>query len=308
MKFQALKQFYKKHIMTFTLAVMVIGLVFLFLSPTIFITVPAGHLGVRWFRFFGGTDMSSAVQEGTHFKWPWDELYDYDARTQLVDREYDVITKDGLLVQIHLSILFRVKSEYLGILHKNVGPDYLNTTLIPELGAVARTVVAQYGAEEFYTTHRMEARNEILEEMHKRLYENNSYSPDGVVLIELDKIMLHSIVLPDRIIDAIEAKIEQFQLDQEYEYRVKVAIKEKERKRIEGEGIRELFDKIGEKDLSSYLRLAGINATLELAKSNNAKIIITGSSLNALPLLIGNDTNSPDAKIVDTEKLTNPKK
>ena len=308
MKIQALKQFYRKHIMTFTLAVMVIGLVFVYLSPTILVTIPAGHLGVRWFRFFGGTDTRSVVPEGTHFKVPWDEIYDYDARAQLVDKEYDVITKDGLLVQTHLSFLFRVKPEFLGLLHKNVGPDYLNTTLIPELGTVARTVVSQYGAEEFYTTRRIEARNEILAEMRKRLYENNSYSPEGVVLVDFDKIMLHSIILPKRISDAIEAKIEQFQLEQEYEYRLQVAIKEKERKRIEGEGVRDLFDKVGEKQIASYLRLAGINATLELAKSNNTKIIVTGSSLNALPLLIGNDTNPTDSNIGSADKSISLKK
>lgn len=310
MQFPVLKRFYEKYMMTITLAVMVIGLLFVYLSPTMMVTIPAGHLGVRWYRFHGGTAPGPAVQEGTRLKFPWDELYDYDARVQLIDQEYDLISKDGLLIQTHISFLFRIEPETLGILHKEVGPDYLNVVLIPELGAVARSVVAQYGAEEFYSTRRNDARDEILEEMRKRLFEDNAYSPHAVLLIEFDRVMLRSIKLPDRIANAIEAKVEQYQRQLEYDFRLQVETKEKERKRIEGEGVQALFDNIGAKEVPNYLRLVGINATLELARSNNAKIIVTGSSFNTLPLLIGNDAltptpaqQSPDAKIGATRNI-----
>ncbi|WP_181050088.1 prohibitin family protein [Methylobacter tundripaludum] len=293
--------------MTITLTVMIMGLLFVYLSPTMMVTIPAGHLGVRWYRFHGGTDQGPAVQEGTRLKFPWDELYDYDARVQLVDKEYDLITKDGLLITTHISFLYRIEPETLGILHKEVGPDFLNVVLIPELGAVARTVVAEYGAEEFYSTRRIEARDRILAEMRQRLIEDNAYSPDNVVLIEFDRVMLRSIKLPDRIANAIEAKVEQYQRQLEYDFRLQVETKEKERKRIEGEGVQALFDNIGAKEVPNYLRLVGINATLELARSNNAKIIVTGSSLNALPLLIGNDALPPPAQQPQAVKIETTK-
>jgi regulator of protease activity HflC (stomatin/prohibitin superfamily) len=293
MNFRAFKQFYETHIMNITLAVMVLGLIFVFLSPTMIVTIPAGHLGVRWYRFHNGTDLGPAVREGTRLKFPWDELYDYDARAQIVDQEYDVITKDGLLVATKISFLFRVKPDTLGLLHKEVGPDFVNEVLKPELGAIARSIISNYTAEEFYSTHREEAQDKILQAMVGELYEDNAYSPDGVVLVTFDRLMLKSIKLPDRVATAIEAKVEQFQRQLEYDFRLQTEVKEKQRKSIEGEGVRALFNNIGEKDLPSYLRLSGINATLELARSNNAKIIVSGSSLNALPLLIGSDTVTP---------------
>ncbi|MBD9358037.1 prohibitin family protein [Methylomonas albis] len=293
MQFAAFKPFYEKHIMNITLAVMVLGLLFVFLSPTMIVTIPSGHLGVRWYRFNNGTDLGPAIREGTRLKFPWDELYDYDARAQIVDQDYDVITKDGLLVATKISFLYRVKPDTLGLLHKEVGPDFVKEVLKPELGAVARSVISHYTAEELYSTHREEAQDKILQSMIGELYEDNAYSPNGVVLIAFDRLMLKSIKLPERIASAIEAKVEQFQRQLEYDFRLQIETKEKQRKSIEGEGVRALFDNIGGKDLASYLRLSGINATLELARSNNAKIIVTGSSLNALPLLIGSDTVTP---------------
>lgn len=307
MQFPILKRFCENYMMTITLTVMIMGLLFVYLSPTMMVTIPAGHLGVRWYRFHSGTDQGPAVMEGTRLKFPWDELYDYDARVQVVNQEYDLITKDGLLIQTQISFLFRIDPKTLGILHKEVGPDYLNVILIPELGAVARTVVAKFGAEEFYSTRRLEARDKILAEMRKRLFEDNAYSPDGVVLFVFDEIMLRSIKLPDRIATAIEAKVEQYQRQLEYDFRLQVEIKEKERKRIEGEGVQALFDNIGAKEVPNYLRLVGINATLELARSNNAKIIVTGSSLNSLPLLIGNDALSTPAQQPKAEKIETTK-
>jgi len=307
MQFPVLKRFYENYMMTITLAVMIMGLLFVYLSPTMLVTIPAGHLGVRWYRFHNGTDLGPAVPEGTHLKFPWDELYDYDARAQLVDQEYDVITKDGLLVATHISFLFRVNPETLGMLHKEVGPDYLNLILKPELGATARSIIANYTAEEFYSTYREEAQDKILAEMLAELREENSYSAKNTVLIVFDRIMLKSITLPERIASAIESKVEQFQRQLEYDFRLQVETKEKERKRIEGEGVQALFDNIGTKEVPNYLRLVGINATLELARSNNAKIVVTGSSLNALPLLIGNDTLIPPAQQPQAVKIETTK-
>lgn len=293
MQFPRVRRLHERYMMNITLTVMVLGLIFVYLSPILFVTIPAGHVGVRWYRFLDGTDTKTTVQEGTHMKFPWDEIYDYDARVKTVDQEYDAITRDGLMLRTTISFRYRIHARWVGVLHKNVGPDYLNVLLIPEIGTTARGLIAKYNAEEFYTRYRDQVRDEILVEMQRRLFENNSYSDEGIDVVALEQVMLKSIVLPDRVASAIEGKIEQYQRQLEYDFRLQIEAKEKERKQIEGEGVRRLFDQVGEKELASYLRLAGINATLELAKSPNAKIIISGSSLNALPLLIGNDSVPP---------------
>lgn len=288
-----LRQIYQDYMMAATLAVMVLGLVFVFFSPSMLVTIPAGHIGVRWYRFHGGTDTQTVLPEGVHFKWPWDQIYDYDARLQVMDQQYDVITKDGLLVHTTISFRFRIHRESVGTLHKNIGPDYINVLLVTEIGATARNAISQYTAEDFYTTYRAQVRNHILAEMKERLYKQDTHGQDGVDAVELEQVMLKSIQLPERVVTAIESKIAQYQRQLEYDFRLQIEAKEKERRRLEGEGVRLLFDNVGEKNLPSFLRLAGINATLELAKSNNTKIIVSGSSLSALPLLVGDEKVVP---------------
>jgi regulator of protease activity HflC (stomatin/prohibitin superfamily) len=47
------------------------------------------------------------------------------------------------------------------VLHKFIGPEYLETVITPEIGSQAREVVAKYTAEEVYTS-----RNKIEAQIH----------------------------------------------------------------------------------------------------------------------------------------------
>ena len=52
------------------------------LYPRIVHTIQPGHLGVKWYRFFNGTDVSAegVIPEGLALTFHWDILYIYDAR------------------------------------------------------------------------------------------------------------------------------------------------------------------------------------------------------------------------------------
>ena len=87
---------------------------------------------------------------------------------------------------------------------------------------------------------------------------------------------------------AINRKIEQYYISEEYKFRVAREIRESERKKIEAEGISE-FQRIVSQGISdSYLRWRGIEATLQLAQSSNSKIVIVGSGKDGLPIILGN--------------------
>lgn len=73
-----------------------------------------------------------------------------------------------------------------------------------------------------------------------------------------------------------------------YDYRLQREEKEKDRKRIEAEGIRIFQDIVKEGISEQFLKWKGINATLELAKSNNSKIVIIGAGEGGLPIILGN--------------------
>jgi regulator of protease activity HflC (stomatin/prohibitin superfamily) len=286
--------------MPVTLAALVAGLILTYLSPVLLVTVPAGHVGVIWYRFGKGTELDSIIPEGTSLKNPWNIAYVYDTRFQAVEQRYDAITSDGLLVQATVSLRFRIVGRHVGALHKNIGSDYLKVLLIPEIGVAARNVIAEFTAEELYATYRSRVSERILTDARVRVHSRNSAVHDGADLIEIDQVMLQLIELPERVEAAIESKIEQYQKSLEYDFRLRIAEKEARRKAIEGEGVHALFDTIGKEYIGGYLRMIGIDATLELARSDNAKIIIGGGMLRDFPLIFGNplqDTAPPSVKV-----------
>ena len=107
--------------------------------------------------------------------------------------------------------------------------------------------------------------------------------------VSLDDVPIESITLPAKISEAIEAKMAQQQLEQEYVYRLSVAGKEADRKRIESEGIRVYNDTVNRSLNPSVLAWQGITATQELAKSPNSKVVVVGSGKNGLPIILGQD-------------------
>ena len=64
---------------------------------------------------------------------------------------------------------------------------------------------------------------------------------------------------------------------------------EAERKKIEAQGIAD-FQKIVSDDISpNLLKWKGIEATKEIARSNNSKVVIVGGGEGGLPIILGND-------------------
>src|SRR5271157_4819878 len=112
-------------------------------------------------------------------------------------------------------------------------------------------------------------------------------------MLNLIDTRILGIELPSAIVAAIDRKIEQYYISEEYKFRVAREIRESERKKIEAEGISE-FQRIVSQGISdSYLRWRGIEATLQLAQSSNSKIVIVGSGKDGLPIILGNVEASP---------------
>ena len=82
---------------------------------------------------------------------------------------------------------------------------------------------------------------------------------------------------------AITSKLVEEQKMLEYDFRIQTAEKEAVRRKIEAEGIRE-FTQTSNIDI---LKWEGINATKELATSNNTKVIVVGTGEENLPIILG---------------------
>ncbi|MCE2957238.1 MAG: prohibitin family protein, partial [Flammeovirgaceae bacterium] len=100
---------------------------------------------------------------------------------------------------------------------------------------------------------------------------------------------IRSIKLPDQIRSSIENKLQQQQEALAYQYRLDKEKSEAERKRIAAEGESRANLIINNSLTDKLLKMRGIEATLELAKSPNTKIIVVGSGKDGMPLILGNN-------------------
>ena len=105
--------------------------------------------------------------------------------------------------------------------------------------------------------------------------------------IILDDLIVRKIDFPQSVQKAIENKITEFHKFKAYEYKLAREHQELERKRVEAEGIKIYKDTISKNITDNYLKWAGIEATKELAKSNNAKVIVIGAGEGGLPIILG---------------------
>ncbi len=273
-----LKRVWKKNRLQMIMTFLVTLFLFVYFLPHILVFVNAGEGAVKWKRFSGGTQIDRVYGEGSHFIWPWDKMHLYNLRTQEVRDSVDVLTLNGLTIHLDLSVRFYPNRNILGLLHKNVGPEYPTIIVLPEIEHVVRTVIGQYRAEEIYT-----AQNAIVERI-----VSESYREVEERYISLDDVLIRRIYLPEKIQSAIQRKIEQQQLVQEFDFRLQSAMKEAQRKRIEAEGISNYNKIIKDSLTDEILKYQGIEATKELAKSENAKVVVIGSGDDGLPIILGN--------------------
>jgi hypothetical protein len=110
--------------------------------------------------------------------------------------------------------------------------------------------------------------------------------------VALVDILIKDVRLPLAYSQAIERKLEQSQVVEEYRFRVEREALESERKRVEAEGIRAFQEIVTPAISESYLRWRGIEATLKLAQSPNSKVVVIGNSATGLPLILDTTTNS----------------
>ena len=73
----------------------------------------------------------------------------------------------------------------------------------------------------------------------------------------------------------------------EYKYKLEKEEKEAERKRIEAKGIADFQSIVTKTITEKLLKWKGVEATQEIAKSNNAKVIVIGNGSDDLPIILG---------------------
>jgi len=256
-----------------------IAIIFLLITGgNMFYTVNPGEKAVIFKRFGGGLDKELVIPQGFHFMAPWNKVYIYNVKIQEDYEAMEVLSKNGLSIKVDLSFRFTPNVLQLGYLHDMVGEDYLESIIRPEIRSVTREVIGEYLPEELYSTKREEVEDKIFEITAKSIADK---------YIFLDAILIRDVTLPKTLQAAIENKLRQEQEALEYEFKLLKESKEAERKRIEAEGISD-FQRIVTKTITpSLLKWKGVEATQELSKSPNSKIVVIGNGDGDLPIILG---------------------
>lgn len=258
-----------------------IGLVvLLFFAGSIFKTINAGELGVIYRPFGGGLDKEKIFPQGMHVIAPWNKLIVYNVREQIQEENLNVISSDGLNIQIDVSCRFRPVYNEIGLLHDEIGEGYQQIIVKDLIRTTVRKVVGRFTPEELYSSKRDQVESEIVEVLEGYLSEKH---------VVLQSAFVRSIKLPKQIEDAIQDKLSQEQEALKYEFKIDREKKEKERKMIEAEGIKEFQRIVSEGISDKLLKWKGIEATQDLAKSDNSKVVVIGSGKDGLPIILGGD-------------------
>jgi len=299
------RRFVERHLPSVVIYLMVATLVAVVLYPHMVVTVPSGYVGVLWKRFGSGTvlDPRQLKNEGFNLILPWNRVFLYDLRLQSFTESYNAISSDGVSLTASVVVRFRLQRDSVPVLHQAIGPNYEKVLVQPGIGSLTREVIAQYTAEQVYSTARQEIQDKIHILVENRLSEKmmehegeESYRVSMRDTIILYDILVTGIELPMAIVAAINRKTEQYYIAEEYKFRVEREKRESERKKIEGEGVRDFQQIVSQGISESYLRWRGIEATLQLSQSTNSKVVVIGSGKDGLPIILGNgDTPSPPA-------------
>ena len=299
------RRFADRHLPSIVIYLMVATLVAVVLYPHMVITVPSGFIGVLWKRFSNGTVLDPRLlkNEGFNFVAPWNQVFLYDLRLQSFTESYNAISSDGVNLNASIVVRFRLQRDAVPVLHQAIGPNYEQVLIQPGIGSLTREVIAQYTAEQVYSTARQEIQDKIRDLVENRLSEKmmehegeESYRVSMRDTIILYDILVTGIELPAAIVAAINRKTEQYYIAEEYKFRVEREKRESERKKIEAEGVRDFQQTVSQGINESYLRWRGIEATLQLSQSTNSKVVIIGSGKDGLPIILGNvDSSAPPA-------------
>ena len=279
-----------------TFSVILLSISVVVLWQRVVIIIPAGFVGVIYRPLFGGVAMDKILDEGVNIVFPLNTVTQYDARMQLKKIEMEVLTKDQLRSDIKVSFQFQVNKYGLPMLHKFVGPDYIEKLILPEVTGKTRVMFAELTSQEAFTKQLDNVVNEIAIMSDQVILEK--LGPPGldyVRLLRITAVQLESMEFPTEIQAAIRNKIAESQIAEAGVFKVQAARLEAERKEVEAGGIKKYQDIVNVGLTDNYVKIRGIEATLKLAESNNSKVVIFGSSPNGLPLILGGDSTTPTA-------------
>jgi regulator of protease activity HflC (stomatin/prohibitin superfamily) len=239
--------------------------------------VRTGHVGVV--TLFGRVT-GQTLAEGLHLVNPVARVTELSVKTQEVKELASVPSKEGLIMGVEASILYHLDPAKAASVYQTVGANYAEILLVPTFRSGIRAITAANTAAALYSDAREGIARSIMDDVARQV------APRGVVV---ESVLLRDLQLPDTLKHAIEAKQQAQQEAQRMEFVLQREQQEAQRKRVEAAGIKDFQDIVTQGISEKLLEWKGIEATVELVKSQNSKVIVVGNSKNGLPLIYAGD-------------------
>ena len=246
--------------------------ILLFASVT---RVESGHVGVL--TLFGRVT-GEVLPEGIHMINPFKSRNEMSIRTQEIKESASVPSAEGLVMNLDTSLIYHLDPEKAADVYQKIGPNYLNVFIEPNLRAAIREATASHTANALYSGERELVAKQIRDQLTTLLGQRG-------ILVE--SILLRDIQLPQTLKTSIETKQQAEQEALAMNFRLQKEKQEAERKRIEAAGIRDFQQIVAQGISPQLLEWKGIEATENLAKSANSKVVVIGNPKNGLPLILG---------------------
>ena len=254
------------------LGILVVVIIVLIGSTT---SIPTGNVGVL--TLFGRVT-GETLPEGIHLINPLKSVQKLSVQTQSLKESANVPSNEGLILALDTSLLFRLDKSKASYVYQTMGEPYVEKVVEPTLRAAIRAATSAHSANALYTNARELVQAQIQDELTKEL------APRGVIV---ENVLLRDVQLPAMLKGSIEAKQQAEQEALAMNFRLQKETQEAQRKRIEAGGIRDFQQIVAQGISPQLLEWKGIEATENLARSTNSKVVVIGNSKNGLPLILG---------------------
>ena len=238
--------------------------------------VGTGHVGVL--TLFGKVQTGEILGEGIHLINPLKTNNELSIQTQTLKESASVPSSEGLMMSLDTSLIYHLNPERAAEVFQKIGADYETVVVEPTLRSAIRESTASHTANALYTGEREIVAKQIQDQV------TSALSQRGLVV---ENVLLRDIQLPATLKASIEAKQQAEQEALAMNFRLQKETQEAQRKRIEATGLRDFQQIVAQGITPSLLEWKGIEATENLAKSPNTKVVVVGNNKNGLPLILG---------------------
>jgi regulator of protease activity HflC (stomatin/prohibitin superfamily) len=238
--------------------------------------VGTGHVGVL--TLFGKVQTGDTLSEGIHIINPLKTNNELSIQTQTLKESANVPSSEGLIMSLDTALIYHLNPDHASDVFQKIGADYENVVVEPTLRSAIREATASHTANALYTGEREMVAKQIYDQVTAQLNQR------GLIV---ENVLLRDIQLPATLKAAIEAKQQAEQESLAMNFRLQKETQEAQRKRIEAAGVRDFQQIVAQGITPSLLEWKGIEATENLAKSPNSKVVVIGNNKNGLPLILG---------------------